>query len=194
MNKKSFIIIALAFAIGCFLGYSYEKNTYNKSPNISSTVNTNKAIKKYTLIKFMNIQMGMSYDQVKQILGDGVKDTNALDASPIQQYYIWENNDGSSIRVTFVSNRAIYKEQDNLDNSFKFNITKKQFDKIQRGMTYSQVKEILLVDGQLIKQYGSWQTNNTGSELYEWYNINKSYISILFKNGKVSSRYEENLK
>lgn len=145
MNKRSiiiFLLIIIAFGLGYFSGQIFPTSKYNNTQN-KSNINKKNSInptikkdKKYNLIKFSQIKIGMAYNQVKDILGDGENEKiiNIDDSSSTP--YIWENEDGSFIEIYFLQNNVFKKVQSNLDNSMDGKVTKEEFSKIKRGMTY----------------------------------------------------------
>lgn len=77
--------------------------------------NTNK----YTMDKFNQIQTGMTYDQVKSIMGDAGQVTTESQSPAIPgvsdevviKGYQWQNGDGSNAQVMFMNNQVDTKAQ-----------------------------------------------------------------------------------
>lgn len=74
-------------------------------------------------------------------------------------------------------------------------ITLNEFNKIQIGMTYPEVKEIINEDGVLISSVDLSLGNEFSTQLYMWYgNDNISNANIMFQGGKVISKTQLLLK
>lgn len=139
----------------------------------------------------MQVEIGTTYDQVKSILGDGMKDSLTHTEDSGLEPFILENADGSYIRVSFLLNRVFDKHQENLENNMNAKITKEEFAKLKRGMTYEEVKSVL-GEGQLI--YKSSSSGAFYNEEYIWLNKDKSFIKVHLQENRVTSRYAEGLK
>lgn len=73
-----------------------------------------KSDSKITLDKFNQVKEGMSYDQVKDLLGEGqvISQTKIMDAESTM--YSWMNKDGSNANCTFSGGKLQIKAQVNL--------------------------------------------------------------------------------
>lgn len=77
---------------------------------------------KYTIEQYYRIRPDMTYEEVKDILGDPGKLEASMEQPAIpdiigaQRYsiYQWENSDGSKLAVTFSNNRVQFKSQSGL--------------------------------------------------------------------------------
>ncbi|MFW5544102.1 MAG: DUF3862 domain-containing protein [Prevotella sp.] len=70
-------------------------------------------------------------------------------------------------------------------------ITKKEYDKIENGMSYSKVVEIIGSDGELIAESS---VAGYTSKSYSWYGVDGiSNANIIFQNGKVASKAQAGL-
>lgn len=73
-------------------------------------------------------------------------------------------------------------------------ITLKQFAKVESGMTYEEVKDILGADGDLFSETGEKGTS-TYSVTYVWPGIKpQSLAEITFLDGKVRGMYQQRLQ
>ena len=164
-------------------------NTSSKSTTETKKEESKKDTKKYSLDKFMQIQMGMTYDQVKAILGDGTEESSSGDGDIKTVSYSWKNSDGSNISVMIQGGKVMTKAQAFLV-SMDTKVTMEKYNKINNGMTYDQVKAIL-GEGQLTSQT---QIMDTKSEIYSWINSNGSNMNVTFQNSAVDSKAQFELK
>lgn len=74
---------------------------------------------KYTMEKFNQVQPGMTYEQVKDIMGDPGKMNGETKSPSIEgvmdeitiRSYQWQNSDGSNMIVSFTNNQVDTKAQ-----------------------------------------------------------------------------------
>lgn len=145
---------------------------------------------KVSIQSYMQIQMGMTYNQIKAILGDGVQNISVDKYGIKNSIYLWENNKGGSISIAFQKNKIINKSQVLLEQ-INSKVTMKDYNKLSIGMAYNQVKGIL-GEGRLISE--SEYISNDKSDVYSWVNRDGTYISIVFVNDILSSKSQFNLK
>ncbi len=143
--------------------------------------------------KFVSLPMGSDYDTVKNTFGVNgeLKHENEVAGIKTQAY---EFKIGSAVAMmTFQKGMLTSKAMDSLSfyKQRGDKITLAEFNQIQTGMSYEQVKEILKRDG-LLKS----ETNIAGttSRLISWINSDGSNVIITFGNGKVNSKTQTNLK
>lgn len=182
------ILIILGTALGGNKGTSTSSNSGSsaKASGVSKKTADNK---KYSFDKFMKVTMGMSYDQVKGILGDGTEESSTGSGDLKTISYSWKNDDGSNMSVMLQGNKVITKSQAFLQ-SMDANVTMDKYNKISNGMPYDQVKGSL-GEGQLISQSSILGST---AEIYSWMNKDGSNMNITFKDGKVESKAQFNLK
>lgn len=186
-------IVVLAAVSSSIEGKSDQASPKTDNTSINSTQTSSSEIKKdneeYSFDKFMQVQTGMTYDQVKDILGEGKEQSSSGDGDAKTISYAWKNSDGSSISIMLQGGRVVNKAQVFL-KSMDAKVTLDQYNKVRTGMAYEQVKDIL-GEGQL-----SSQTDIFGSksEIYEWINSNGSDMNVTFRNGKAESKAQFNLK
>lgn len=135
--------------------------------------------------KYNAIQLGMTYDEVKNIMGgDGEKvSTSELEGNQYETYQ-WLTSDGSG-------NAAIALKNGKVTTKMQMNVswtdpvaTKAIYEKIKEGMTYEEVKKLLGCDGAVTymdadEEYGYQYTE------YMWSGENSTFIQIVFENNKV---------
>lgn len=199
--KHKIITVVLAIiiiaGIGSALGGGNDKSTTTnqsaKSNSSAKSTNTTskpkQEDKKYSYTKFMQVNMGMTYDQVKGILGNGTEESSSGDGDTKTVTYTWENSDTSNISVEIQGGKVINKAQAYLQ-SMDAKVTMDKYNKISNGMTYDQVKAIL-GEGQL-----SSQTDLMGSkdDIYEWINSDGANMNVTFQDGKVDTKAQAELK
>jgi hypothetical protein len=135
----------------------------------------------FTLEMYLDISMGSTYEEVSEILGDPGE--ASVDGDVLKQY-IWENEDGSNISVTFDSNKATAKTQAYLGPYLRGGdqVTKKMFHQLSEGSSLSEAEEILGKGTETMRQILSGEESVT----YQWSNSDGSGITIVIKNGKAA--------
>lgn len=168
----------------------------NKNDKLAGKNNSKKTIfqppkeeKKYSLDKFMQVQMGMTYDQVKGILGDGTEESSVGDGDAKAVTYSWKNNDASNISIEIQGGKVVNKTQAMLQ-SMNSGATLDKYNQINNGITYEQVKHIL-GEGELVSQT---DIEGAKSEMYEWINVGGANMNITFQDGKVEAKAQSGLK
>ena len=71
---------------------------------------------RYTAEQYQQLQTGMSYEQVVDVLGHEGEAAEGSSGTDDSQTYIWSNDDGSSITVTFTGDTASAIDQDGISN------------------------------------------------------------------------------
>ena len=199
-----FILIVIIVIIGAIGGGKNSKKDKDveatNSETSSSTANEASSNKSETSSKkdndtkvnydnFMNIQMGMSYDQVKEIIGDG-KEESSSDIDGLKTIlYSWQGKGMSNISVTIQNNAVTNKAQVGLMD-MDAQITMDKYNQIQNGMSYDQVKEIL-GQGQILSET---KIMDTTSIIYEYINKDGSNANFTFDASGMSMKAQFNLK
>ncbi len=174
--KKHFLIIILIITIPIVLVLFYLKLSF-KTPY------------KINMQNFLQIKMGMSYDEVKAILGEGKIDSSVTNSRLNTNLYSWKNNLGGAISITLQGDKVTNKAETKLSKqNSKVNL--KDFNTITVGMTYSKIKA-LFGQGQLICE--SQYIANDKCDEYSWINSNESFMTIVFIDNKVVHKSETNL-
>ncbi len=117
---------------------------------------------------FENIKVGMTYDEVIKIIGSrGTKQPtrdNPL-TNPNTAEYIWLNPDGTSMTIVFDSNQKVVTIRTKNMNTYNFgnpfwnqpkpvySITREKYEKLQLGMTYQEIRNILRKEGELDTEF-----------------------------------------
>ncbi|MCD2346810.1 DUF3862 domain-containing protein [Clostridium guangxiense] len=184
ITSKSFSLkskIVITFAIIAIVTiFSLAYFVSKKNINVTSYTTTSKNE------RFMQVKMGMTYNQVKEILGVGKENVSTNTKTVI---YIWQDSN-TDISITLKTDRVINKARV-LIKPVSANVTIDKYNKVNSGMTYNQVKKIL-GKGQLTSQ--SEFIAGDKSEIYSWINSNNSNATVTFQNGIVVTKSESNLK
>lgn len=154
----------------------------------SAAYRINGKTKKYSMNKFLKINMGMKYGDVVSILGKCTQKRIVDDKKKLISYQ-WRNNDDSSILIEMQNDIVVSKAQVRLEKeNAKVNIRK--YYRINKGMSYSKVK-CILGKGELISQTTLMGSTST---MYEWINSDDSKINITFTDGKSDMKSQIKLK
>lgn len=141
---------------------------------------------KVTYENFLNIKMGQSYGEIADLLGEG-KESSSSDIDTT--IYRWNGKGISNISVTVQNGIITAKTQAGL-NSNQIDITMDNYNKIENGMTYEQVKSIL-GEGEVTSQT---DMTNQKSITYSYINKDGSYASFTFTGDSMSTKAQFNLK
>lgn len=103
MNKSFLVSLGLAATlIGCV---PPETNTPPSSPSQTSDAT------KITMEKYNQVSTGMSYEDVKNILGEGEELSSSEVGGFVTVMYMWKNKDGSNMNVMFQNDAVNTKSQ-----------------------------------------------------------------------------------
>lgn len=180
----------LTFSMAAFSGCSSSKPANSTSD--SSTVSDKEPEKKESKItydNFLKINMGMSYDEVKAIIGEGEEKSSSEAGGIKTTMYSWKGDGLTSINITIQNDITKTKSQLGLVSS-KADVNMDKYNKINNGMSYDEVKGIL-DEGALTSES---KIMNSDSVMYSWVNKNGSNMNVTFSDGKVSSKSQLNLK
>jgi hypothetical protein len=95
-SKKSKIIAGLLVALVLIIG-------------IGGSINTRKT--KFTLEQFESISTGMTYQDCKEIFGEGELLSESEIAGASAKVYMWQNKLGSNLNITFQDGKVVSKAQ-----------------------------------------------------------------------------------
>lgn len=147
-----------------------------------------------TLEKFNKIEIGMTYEQVVEILGFA----GELRASSVDDYrgggqtYVWMRGNGA-ISVRFSKGRAAYKDEIGLSRPLAemlrampkqrppAQLSIDKYNALKLGMTYVQAVTVIGSDGE--EQEGM---RSATVRAYNWTNRELNTISATFTNGRLS--------
>lgn len=136
------ILIGMGLLVG---GCGNNQTTDTNKPVVTQEQQQKKPID-IAYEKFIDIKMRSSYDQVKQLLGvDGVPTASNTIGNLTTEGYNFKVN-GIVINVQF-QNGELSSKQFHGGYYTSENVTLEQYNKIQQGMTYEQVKEVFDCEG-----------------------------------------------
>ena len=139
---------------------------------------------------FLKIQMGMSYDEARNILGDG-KEISSSEISGVKTTMYEYNGEGiSNITITLQDNHIVSKTQLNLKHRNDNILSLCDYNMISSGMSYDKVKE-LIGDGELTTE--SYNTDST-IDIYSYINSDGSNANFTFDNISLRIKTQHNLK
>lgn len=143
--------------------------------------------------KFNKIELGMSYDDVKGIMGsEGTQTSMTKSGSYESVSYDWKGDKFARVMVRFQNGDLVYKSQSGLTPSEgTAEIDQAKFNKINTGMSYEEVKGIIGSDGEMtsISKIG-----NSVSSSYRWKGEKYSNIFANFRDDKLTNKTQSGLK
>lgn len=115
-----------------------------------------------------NIKVGMTYDEVRKIIGSrgtkqATRDNPLTNANTTT--YNWANPDGTSMSIVFDSNQKVVTIRTRNMNTYNFgnpfwnqpkpvySITQEKYEKLELGMTYQQIRNILRGAGEIDTEF-----------------------------------------
>jgi len=121
-----------------------------------------------TSLNFENIKVGMTYDEVRKIIGSGgtkqpTRDNPLTNSNTTE--YIWLNPDGTSMTIIFDSSQKVVAIRTQNMKTYNFGnpfwnqakpvylITQEKYEKLQLGMTYQEITNILRKEGELDTEF-----------------------------------------
>ncbi len=208
MKKSISLVLAtlLFVVLGCNFGSSDTKeetaptpaadttssdNTGSSSSDSSSSSSGEKA--DLSMDKFNKIELEMDYDKVKEIMGsEGDKTSETKNKSYESQSYEWKGDKFARIRTSFRDGKLVSKSQSGITESKgDAQLTQDKFNKINTGMSYSEVKDIIGSEGEMtsMSKFGSTTSTN-----YRWRGPNYENIFTSFRDDKLNNKSQSNLK
>ncbi|KNF10045.1 hypothetical protein CLPU_1c02100 [Gottschalkia purinilytica] len=187
MKKILSVVIVLVFAVvlyGCSEGAKKIEESIENENQIRMT-NALSIEKPYD-----DIKKGMSYEEVRAILGDGIETISNSVAGMEGQSYEWKI-DGELILIKFIDNKVylITKSGSDIRHTGK-EITINMYNKVREGMSYKEVISIL-GEGEKL---ASGKISGKDTATYHWVNKDGSNMHLMIENGKVSMKAQVNLK
>lgn len=134
--------------------------------------------------------MGSSYEDVVALLGEDGAEQSSSDVAGIKtQIYSWSGDGISNMNVTLQKNKLILKTQMRLDENFQY-ITLEQYNQLQEGMSYDQVKEII-GEGQILSQS---EMMGIDTVMYTWINESGANANLTFQGDTLQMKAQFNLE
>ncbi len=171
------------------------KQTENSSSDNSTNIDTsNSESTGINEEKYDSIQNGMSYEEVKNIIGEDGENISESEVAGIKTVmYQWSSSDGwGNATVTFQNDEVINKAQFGVSSGDDVEITLEQYNSIETGMSYDEVVSLLGGEGSLLSD--SEISDNT-SQVYQWNGTSLgANATVTFSNGKVMSKAQFGLE
>lgn len=194
MKKKKVLGIAICVIIALgVIGNMNNSGDTSKKGNTTKQEQKQESPEMQAYKTFMSIQMGSDYDTVKNALGvDGkLQHENEVAGIKTQSYEFKVGKVHAT--MMFQNGGLTSKAMDSLSfyKQSGEKITMDEFNQVQTGMSYDQVKEIFKRDGMLKSE-----TSIAGgdSKLFSWINSDGSNAIITFNGNGVDSKTQTNLK
>lgn len=163
------IVIIVLMIILAVIGYNgmkdTEETTIKEDAAPASTEETTKATDEtegLTQEKFDQIKEGMSYEEVADLIGhEGtlISETGEKGTDLHTVMYEWESTDSALANANFMfqGNKLMSKAQAGLGEGANSDvqITAEEFKKIQNGMSYEEVQQIVGGEGELTSETGA---------------------------------------
>lgn len=201
--KNLFGLIVLIFVVsGCgILGKKDETKTDNTTVSNTATkteTTTEKSTLSLTLEKFNQLKDGMKYEEVVKILGGSGTETSSFSSGNLKTVtYKWEGEKYARITVVFKNDalsskiQSGLKSEDGKTTSTKSDLTLAKYNQINNGMSYEEAVKI-------IGSEGTETSNSTIGQMkiasYKWEGEKSAKIFSTFKDNKLSSKSQINLK
>ena len=155
------------------------------TPFILPSTSTSSPGSRVNLENFNKIKPGMTYDQVRDILGEGIPQSTGQQ----QSVYDWLGEGNKRITVVFSHGSAATILQQGLEQTAGIvdpsKVTFENFNKIKPGMTYEEVK-VILGEG-LPQSIGSLQS------VYDWPGEGNKRITVVFSRGVAATILQQGL-
>lgn len=161
----------------------------NSDGDSESTDDNDHEQSKISYDNFLNIKMGMSYDDVKNILGDGIEISCSEFSGNKTTIYEYDGKGISNITITLNNNSVTSKTQLGLKSN-NSNISLTDYNKVKNGMSYDKVKE-LIGEGQLTTESSIMDST---SYIYSYINKDGSNANFTFDNSGLTMKAQYNLK
>jgi len=146
-----------------------------------------------SIAKFDKLELGMSYDEAKAIMGsDGNQTSEMKSGSYESSSYEWKGEKFARISVRFQNGELVYRSQSGLTpNDGTADIDQAKFNKINIGMSYEDVKDVIGSEGELQSESRIVKTIATS---YRWKGPKYSNIFATFTNDKLQNKSQSGLK
>ena len=142
--------------------------------------------------KFNKIELGMSYEDVKRIMGsDGNQTSMTKSGSYESMSYEWKGDKFARISTRFTNGALVYKSQSGLTPSQgTADLSLAKFNQVNIGMSYNETKDAIGSEGELssISKIG-----NSVIATYRWRGPKYSSIIATFKDDKLQNKTQSNL-
>lgn len=138
---------------------------------------------------FLSIKIGDTYDKVVSLIGEGEYSSSIGLEENKSDTYTWRSSTGGSFSLTFESKVVTEKIQIGMKKGY-YDVNMEKYNKIKKGMTYDQVKEIL-GDGELFIEM---KIMSSITQTYTWKNEKGAFITCMSSDGKMISKAQKELE
>ncbi|SDI19810.1 Beta-lactamase inhibitor (BLIP) [Alteribacillus persepolensis] len=174
------------------------ENSENEESTSEDSAETEKGL--LTEEKFEQIQSGMTYDEVVEIIGSEgelISETGEEGTEFHTEMYMWDATDSvlGNANFTFQGSELTSKAQAGLGDSSEVTITLDEFNQLENGMTTEEVFDIVGGEGELSSETGEEGTEfHTVSYTYYGENGFGANASLMFQGGKLMSKSQTGLE
>lgn len=144
--------------------------------------------------KYDSIQNGMSYEDVKNIIGEDGENISESEVAGIKTVmYQWSSYDGwGNATVTFQNDEVVNKAQFGVSSGDDVEITLEQYNSIETGMSYDEVVSLLGGEGSLLSDS---EISGYTAQVYQWNGTSLgANATVTFSDGKVMSKSQFGLE
>lgn len=184
------LILAIIFIIGGAAGGG-DNNSDGESAEVSNNkpVETKKEDSKINYDNFLKIEMGIAYEDVIALLGEGVEQSSSEVAGIKTAIYTWNGKGIENMNVTIQDGVVMGKAQLGLAD-MDAKVTLEKFNNTNEGMSYEEVKAIL-GEGEIMSET---KIMDSTAIMYGWINKNGSNMNAIFQDGTLTTKSQFNLK
>lgn len=165
------------------------------STEVTNNVFTETAPVNITRDMYLGIQMGMSYDDVKSVMGtDGRMMIVNKSPESSQEVYQWSADDAdvNTVTVTLVNGQVTSKAQYGIDTGDDVTVTSAQYDAIMNDMSYDDVVATFGGQGALTSES---TVDGFSCQVYAWFGTEYgTNVTISFTDGKVVAKSQIGLE
>ena len=181
------ILVIIVFVI--IAGLSGGNSEGETSDVSNSSVGSIKEDSKINYDNFTKINMGLTYEEVIALIGEGTEQTSSEISGIKTVIYQWNGNGLSNMNVTIQNDIVTGKAQLGLKD-MDAKITLDKYNEVKEGMTYDEVESIL-GEGQVLSQT---KIMDMESIMYDWINKDGSNSNLTFSGGTLQIKSQFNLK
>lgn len=152
------------------------------------------ALSAVTMEQYENVRLGMEYREVVAILGEPDQEVSKVQIGFYESaMYKWNGaSPGPNMNVTFENGIVESKGQFGLGRPAKSSVTMKQYEQIRKGMTFSEVEEIL---GKPAQELSRSKFRDSELVMYMWKGFSPiANMNVTLQDGKVDSKGQFGLK
>lgn len=193
MKKLIAVMLAAVMAlalVGC--GSSGANSNSTKTQDVGSVTEGAASVGIITAEKYDEIKFGMSYQEVKAVIGaDGEKTSDSEFDGVKTSIYQWDSENYGNIVVTFEDDSVAGKSQAGIIEESEVAVTAEQYGKVENGMSYKDVEKIMGGSGVSLSES---KFSGETLEVFLWSGVTSgSNCTITFENGKVIDKTEFDL-